>query len=368
MPDICFYMNKPGQRTYFVKQLLSWNSTENERQMPWKGEKDPYKIWLSEIILQQTRVDQGLAYYQRFISTFPTISQLAAAPENQVFKLWEGLGYYTRCKNLLLTARHITNELGGIFPNRYEDILALKGIGPYTAAAIGSFAFNIPAAVVDGNVYRVLSRFFEIDTPTDSVAGKKLFNQLAQDLLDQNNPAGYNQALMDFGATVCKPKLPHCSSCPMKSKCGAFLSGRVSQLPVKEKAIVKTTRWFYYILLDYNGNYFVRKRGPKDIWENLYELILIEKDSPATLELLATENPVKKLLDKRSPADIQLSNVYRQQLTHQTIVGQFFRIKIKHKPVLPGYEMVDAATFDGLPFPKFITNFLKDKSVSLNLF
>jgi A/G-specific adenine glycosylase len=203
-------------KKYFTKQLLHWNSTQNNRQMPWKGEKDPFKIWLSEIILQQTRVDQGRAYYDRFVSTFPNIKKLASASEKKVFKLWEGLGYYSRCKNLIATARFITKEKQGKFPETYEEILSLKGIGPYTAAAIASFAFNLPHAVVDGNVFRVLSRFFGIDIPVDNSNGKKIFSKLAESLLNSRQPGIYNQAIMDFGAVICKPQNPLCLSCPLK--------------------------------------------------------------------------------------------------------------------------------------------------------
>ena len=206
---------------YFTQQLLQWNQTANHRAMPWKGEKDPYKIWLSEIILQQTRVDQGWAYYEKFIFAYPTIQDLAKAKDEKVFKLWEGLGYYNRCRNLLHTARQITNHSKGIFPNTYDALLALKGIGPYTAAAIASFAFNLPYAVVDGNVFRVIARYEGIDVPTDTTAGKRLFETRAAALLDKKRAGLYNQAIMDFGATVCKPFAPNCNNCPLQKTCVA---------------------------------------------------------------------------------------------------------------------------------------------------
>ncbi|MCW3092026.1 MAG: A/G-specific DNA-adenine glycosylase, partial [Ferruginibacter sp.] len=272
---------------YFVKNLIKWNQNENTRDMPWKGEKDPYKIWLSEIILQQTRVIQGLDYYHRFVNSFPTIEDLAAASDNKVFKLWEGLGYYTRCKNLIATAKYVSDQLHGKFPEEYEQILALKGIGPYTAAAISSFAFNLPYAVVDGNVFRVLSRYFGIATPTDSKEGIKLFNELANKLLDTKNPGTYNQSLMDFGAVICKPQLPLCAGCILKRRCVAFLQGSVHQLPVKEKSIVKKTRWFYYLVINYKDYLYVQKRSAGDIWENLYEFILIERKEGVAFEQLS---------------------------------------------------------------------------------
>ncbi len=333
--------------------------------MPWKGEKDPYKIWLSEIILQQTRVEQGLNYYHSFVNTFPTVSHLAKAPETKVFKLWEGLGYYTRCKNLIATAKYINDELQGKFPDKYGEILALKGIGPYTAAAIGSFAYNLPYAVVDGNVFRVLSRYFGISTPTDSTEGKKLFSALANNLLDKKQPGIYNQALMDFGAVICKPQLPLCTTCLLKGRCVAFLQGSVQQLPVKEKSVTKKTRWFYYLVIDFNGELYVRKRGARDIWENLYEFILIE-----TKEALLLENfqPVKEILGKNKFEVEHISAFYKQLLTHQTIQGQFIRVKIKERLILKGYETVGEKAMRKLPFPRFISNYLKDKNVSLNLF
>lgn len=349
----------------FVTNLIKWNKNENFRTMPWKGEKDPYKIWLSEIILQQTRVDQGLIYYMNFVKTFPTIGDLALAPETKVFKLWEGLGYYTRCKNLIATARFIHQNLEGKFPLQYENILALKGIGPYTAAAIASFAFNLPHAVVDGNVFRVLSRYFGMKAPIDSTEGKKLFSKLANELLDKKHPGVYNQAIMDFGAVICKPQLPLCSSCILKTDCAGFLKNMVHQLPIKEKSITKTTRWFYYLVVELEEEVYVRKRLAKDIWENLYEFILME-----TSEAILFENmkPVEELLGKAEFELLLISPAYRQILTHQTIRGQFIRIKIKKPLELKGYEMVNKTALVKLPFPKYITNFLKDKNVSLNLF
>lgn len=354
-----------GQQKYFVRNLLKWNSDDNTREMPWKGEKDPYKIWLSEIILQQTRVVQGLDYYDRFVNAFPTVAHLAMATETKVFKLWEGLGYYTRCKNLIATAKYIHDQLNDIFPDQYDDILALKGIGPYTAAAIGSFAFNLPYAVVDGNVFRVLSRYFGITTPTDSTEGKKLFNGLANDLLDKKHPGIYNQALMDFGAVICKPQLPLCANCILNDRCVAFSTGTVYQLPVKEKSIIKKTRWFYYLVVDFEEQVYVRKRGAKDIWENLYEFILIETNEARVLGDL---QPVIEILGKNKFEIEHISAFYKQLLTHQTIQGQFINVKIKEPLVLKGYKAVKKKALQKLPFPKFISNYLKDKNVSLNLF
>ncbi len=336
--------------------------------MPWKGEKDPYKIWLSEIILQQTRVEQGLEYYLRFITAFPTVYELANASETTVFKLWEGLGYYTRCKNLIATAIYISSQLNGKFPDNYEAILQLKGVGPYTAAAVASFAFNLPYAVVDGNVFRVLARYFALSTPIDSTDGKQHFTQLANLLLDKSQPGIYNQAIMDFGATICKPKLPQCTNCVLNEKCGAYLQNLVNTLPVKEKKIIKKIRWFYYLLIEYNGRQYIRKRGAKDIWENLYEFVLIE--SPTSIETADFKEIelVQNIFTTNEFEVKSISGVYKQQLTHQTIYGQFIKIHIQEPLEGTGYEAVSAEEIGKLPFPKFITTYLKDKNVSLNLF
>ena len=345
-------------KRYFTKNLLSWNSNINDRPMPWKGESNPYKIWLSEIILQQTRVEQGWDYYNRFVATFPTIESLAKAPEQKVFKLWEGLGYYTRCKNLIATAKFIANEKQGIFPDKYEDIIALKGIGPYTAAAIASFAFNLPFAVVDGNVFRVLSRFFGIDDAIDSTTGKKLFTQLANELLDSKSPAIYNQSIMDFGAVVCKPKSPLCGECPLKTKCKALLLNKVNVLPIKEGKLIKKTRWLNYLIVDFENKIYVRKRGAKDIWENLYEFILLENDTLIQPEALRKTDVFKNIFLKNMPEIIDISPIYKQQLTHQTINGRFIKIKVRQQLSLQDYKTVTYKQLSKLPFPRFINGYL----------
>ena len=361
-------MKNQGQHSYFTTALLQWNQFENNRKMPWKGEKDPYKIWLSEIILQQTRVEQGLDFYLRFLKAFPTVNDLAAAPETVVFKLWEGLGYYTRCKNLIVTAKYISNQLDGVFPSIYQDILQLKGVGPYTAAAIASFAFNLPHAVVDGNVFRVLARYFAIHSAIDSTEGKQSFTALANQLLDKKQPGVYNQALMDFGATICKPKLPLCDVCVLKNHCSAYLQNLVNALPVKEKKIIKKVRWFYYLLIDHQGSKYVRKRGPKDIWENLYEFVLIENTTMMETDKFKELEIVQTLFTGNYFEVVSISDVYKQQLTHQTIYGQFIKINIDKPLANDQYEAVTSEEINKLPFPKLITTFLKDKNVSLNLF
>ena len=349
-------------KKYFTKALLAWNMKDNNRVMPWKLEKDPYKIWLSEIILQQTRVEQGWDYYNRFIETYPEIDKLAKAPEKKVFKMWEGLGYYTRCKNLITTAKFIVKEKKGKFPDTYSGILALKGVGPYTAAAIASFAFNLPYAVVDGNVFRVLSRFFGIKTSINSTEGKKIFDKLANDLLDKNKPGNYNQAIMDFGAVMCKPKNPLCETCPLKSRCIAKTQDLVAKLPVKERNSAKRTRWFYYLMIECTGKIYVRKRGAKDIWENLYEFVLMETATMSTIEKIKKAELFKQIEGKNNIESIHISKLFLQHLTHQTIQGRFIHIKIKKPVQLLKFEAVSYNKLAKLPFPKFITMYLAENA------
>ncbi len=351
------------QKKFFAKKLLQWNSLNNKRQMPWKGENDPYKIWLSEIILQQTRVEQGLEYYNRFITKFSTIHDLAKASETSVYKLWEGLGYYSRCKNLITTAKYISKDLNGKFPDLYDDILKLKGVGPYTAAAIGSFAFNLPYAVVDGNVFRVLARFFGIKKAIDNNEGKLLFTQLANELLNKKQPGIYNQALMDFGATICKPQLPLCNICPLKSKCIACLNNIVADLPVKEKRIVKKTRLFYYLLIENGDLLYIKKRSGKDVWENLYEFVLIETDKNISVTTAAFKRQLKTIFDNTPFVISDISKPYKQLLSHQTIHGKFIRIKINQLLKLGGYKSVPKKSILRLPFPQLINMFLADTKI-----
>ncbi|MGN6417560.1 MAG: A/G-specific adenine glycosylase [Pseudobacter sp.] len=352
----------------FTRKLLQWNKESNTRSMPWKGEKDPYRIWLSEIILQQTRVEQGLSYYHKFVETFPSVQHLAAAPENEVFKCWEGLGYYSRCRNLIATARKVANELNGVFPSTYESIKELKGIGPYTAAAISSFAFNLPNAVVDGNVQRVLSRYFGISTPIDTTSGKKLYQELAQALIDTEQPAVYNQAIMDFGAVICKPQAPLCATCIQNTECEAFKHDLVKQLPVKEKTLVKSTRWLYYFIIVSDHQVYIRQRTGRDIWESLHEFVLYEAKGP--VETAFQELPFLKDMMKEIPFTIgHISKMYRQQLTHQTINGQFITLNIPQPlPEGSGYFPVSKSRLAEYPFPRFINMFLEESAAPARLF
>lgn len=348
----------------FTQLLLEWNETGNTRQMPWKGEKDPYRIWLSEVMLQQTRVEQGLGYYQRFTAAFPTITDLALARDEAVFKLWEGLGYYSRCRNLLATARYIAFERAGVFPDSYEEILKLKGVGAYTAAAIASFAFGHPFAVLDGNVFRVLSRYFGINTPIDTPQGKNMYSLLANSLLDFNRPAEFNQAIMDFGAVVCKPRQPLCSSCVLKADCQAFRGGYAESLPVKSKQIERKSRYFNYFIVSAGQQFLVRKRSSADIWKDLHEWVLFESEK----ELPAAKKSMLQLFESVLPGftgELQsVSGVLKQQLTHQTITGRFMRVKLARKlPPPPGYQWVSKSALRELAFPKFITSYLEQNAL-----
>lgn len=342
----------------FTKQLMQWNKYQNNREMPWKGEKDPYKIWLSEVILQQTRVQQGLAYFNRFIEKYPTVVKLAQAKDQAVFKLWEGLGYYSRCRNLLATAHYIAFELGGKFPTEYADLLKLKGVGPYTAAAIASFAFNLPHAVLDGNVFRVLARYFGIEEATDSLAGKQVFTLLAQQVLVKNKAGLYNQAIMDFGATICKPALPNCASCVLQKNCMALRMGTVNQLPKKSKTLLKKSRWLYYFVFKHQQWVGISQRVNKDIWQGLHEFYLVESTqsipwSKETIqEWLATQLGIPQATIKA------ISAIQKQQLTHQLIQGKFIEINLPNiPPSLQGLTWVNAKQASKLAFPRFITQY-----------
>jgi A/G-specific adenine glycosylase len=342
----------------FARLLLKWNREQNTREMPWKGEKDPYRVWLSEIILQQTRVDQGLAYYNRFIKTFPDVQRLARAKDEKVFKLWEGLGYYTRCRNLIASAKYISKELEGKFPDSYENIKALKGVGPYTAAAISSFAFNLPYAVVDGNVFRVLARIFGIANPTDSAAGKKYFMALAEELLDKKHPGIYNQAIMDFGAVICKPAVPVCGQCVFKKTCFAFLNNKVNELPVKEKSIRISRRWFYYLVMEYKNRIAIRQRTAKDIWQDLFEFPLIWAGKEKTVKSILLQAEKNKWVSPENYQVLAISPLYKQQLSHQLIAGQFIKIQLTKKPPFSDWLWIEKKKTGKYAFPKFINQYL----------
>lgn len=360
MPNTCpSISSKANMKEIFTHDIIEWHQKVNKRTMPWKGEKDPYRIWISEIILQQTRVEQGIVYYNNFIKSFPTVESLASAPEEAVFKTWEGLGYYSRCKNLISAARNVVSNLNGLFPSTYDDILALKGIGPYTASAISSFAYGLPHAVVDGNVFRVLARYFGEALPIDSSKGKEYFTKLAANLLYKKDPAAYNQAIMDFGATVCKPKVAECSNCILNKNCISYKKGLVNMLPVKEKQLVRKHRWFTYFIFLFENKFLVKKRVEKDIWENLYEFYLFETSKKLdwkTDEISAWLNAQLNVLEFEIK---YTSEIFSQKLTHQDIKGRFITISLTKIPLsLQHFQLVDNEDFKKIAFPKFINQYL----------
>jgi A/G-specific adenine glycosylase len=339
----------------FSNTLESWY-LKNKRDLPWRKSGNPYYIWLSEIILQQTRVAQGLSYYEKFVSTFPTVVDLANAEESQVLKLWQGLGYYSRARNLHFSAKYIVNELGGVFPDTYKSLLLLKGVGDYTASAISSICFGERAAVVDGNVYRVLSRYFGIATPINSTHGIKEFKALAQELLITDDPGQYNQALMEFGALQCVPQNPNCHQCPLEQSCDAYAKGTIGLLPVKEKKIKIKKRYFNFIVFLLPDEHTVlEKREGKGIWENLFQFPLVETIGTVDTQSLV-EVPEFSSLLKGSDFEVQLFNEkeWVHKLSHQHLYTRFWLVSgdSKHQ------ESIPIADIDNYPVPRLIHRFL----------
>jgi len=342
----------------FTAVLHKWYQ-QNKRDLPWRETNDPYKIWISEIILQQTRVAQGISYYQSFTKTFNTVHDLASASEDKVLKLWQGLGYYSRARNLHAAAQTIVQKFNGRFPDTYDEILQLKGIGPYTAAAIASIAFSIPKATVDGNVYRVLARYFGIDTPINSNAGKKEFTQLAEELLDKKDPGTFNQALMEFGALQCIPQNPDCVNCPLASNCAALSSNTVNLLPVKEKKTKQTERYFYYYLIENGDTIYLDKRTGNDIWKNLYQLPLLEE--PVELsEKAILEKQIPFIKDGNANL-VLLSKKKKHILSHRVIWARLIRLEISDnteisKDLIP----VNKKDISKFAVPRLIELFFKE--------
>lgn len=337
-----------------ARVLLRWHHHINTRQMPWKGERNPYLIWLSEIILQQTRVEQGLPYYLRFKEAYPTVQDLAHAPEDAVLRLWQGLGYYSRARNLHATAKVITTEKKGEFPSTYRELLQLKGVGEYTAAAIASFAYGEPRAVVDGNVIRVLSRLFGVDTPFDTAAGKNLFREMAQELIDPHEPAAYNQAIMDFGATVCTPRQPDCAHCPFQKDCFALQHQLQESLPLRQKKPMVRNRYFYYLIDSNYRGLLMKKRPEGDIWAGLYDLPLLETTVPFKRDILSQ---VARHFDCEA---VKKTGATTQKLTHQTI-HFFFFAGTTTKP--RKYQRISGENLLNTPMPKTIALFLRQFSL-----
>lgn len=308
--------------------LIHWYG-ENRRELPWRETSDPYLIWISEIILQQTRVVQGLDYFNRFTERFPDVATLANAGEDEVMKYWQGLGYYSRARNLHAAARQVVNEFGGIFPSTYVEVLSLKGIGEYTAAAICSFAYRLPYATVDGNVFRVLARLFDIDLPVDGGEGKKYFTALAQSLLDEHRPDLFNQAMMEFGALQCVPKSPDCVRCPLNGKCRAFATRRVECLPVKAGKTIVKPRYFNYLHIHGRGKTLLSKRVGKDIWQNLYEFPLIETERAVAWKELSAMPRFQELFEDAGNVEIVREYTMKKHvLSHRVIYPVFYEVRV----------------------------------------
>jgi A/G-specific adenine glycosylase len=340
--------------------LINWYA-ENRRDLPWRHQPTPYQVWLSEVILQQTRVNQGRDYYLRFVEKWPTVKDLAAATEEEVLKMWQGLGYYSRARNLHQCARQVVEQYGGEFPADFEQLKQLKGVGNYTAAAIASIAFNLPHAVVDGNVYRVLSRLFDIDTPINNNEGQALFAQTADALLNREQPGLHNQAMMEFGALHCTPKSPNCLHCPLQAQCLAFERQTVMQRPVKLQKLKVTTRYFNYLVIRVKDNIYLHKRSDNDIWRNLYDFPCIESEKPMTVEEVVCSETFLQLIDHKPFTLTKTSPVFTHKLTHRTILAQFIEINLSQELLhieTKGLILTPERDLGNYPIPRLIDLYL----------
>ena len=346
----------------FSSKLLHWYKN-NHRDLPWRNTKDPYLIWISEIILQQTRVNQGYQYYLHFVEKFPDVKTLANAKEEDVLKLWQGLGYYSRARNIFYAAHQIMNDYEGIFPSDYHNIIQLKGIGHYSASAIASFAFKQCYPVVDGNVLRVISRIYRIFTPIDCNKGKKEVLNILNTLIDVKNPDVFNQAIMELGAMVCLPQNPKCETCPLNALCFAFANNSMDAFPVKTKKVNQRSRYFYYFVIklsEKNNDFiYLNKRTNNDIWENMYDFPLIESNK----ELNVKENvipEISKILHHDNYIVKRISNIYKHLLTHQTIYAQFIDIVITVPLIGNKFIKIPFFEISKFPIPKLIDNYIKN--------
>ena len=324
---------------------------QNRRELPWRNVKDPYAIWLSEIILQQTRVEQGRAYYQKFVDHYPTVIDLANASEQQVLNDWQGLGYYSRARNLHYSAKFIRDELNGVFPQTYDEIIQLKGVGKYTAAAIASFAFNEPKAVVDGNVYRFLSRAFNVDTPIDSTKGQKDFQILADSIISKDHPADHNQAMMEIGALVCTPTKPNCMFCPVNELCEGRAKGTYLNLPVKSKKTKVRDRYFHYLIYNDSGKTLIEQRIEKGIWQHLYQFPLVETET--------------EFWENIPESCTYISETTIHKLSHQYIHARFYTIKGFPKKMETRFVPVKSEDIQDFPLPRIIDRYLEKHTFEL---
>jgi len=340
----------------FSNRLIDWY-LQNDRDLPWRKTQNPYFIWLSEIMLQQTRVNQGLSYYLRFTKEFPTVFDLANAKESTVLKRWQGLGYYSRARNLHHSAKYIANELQGVFPNTYTEIKKLKGVGDYTASAISSICFHLPEAVVDGNVYRVLARYFGIDTPINSSKGIKEFKELAQTLIDVKKPGTHNQAIMDFGALHCKPQNPLCTTCPLNDSCVALEKKWIKELPVIEKKIKVRKRYFnYLVILTDRQKTVLNERKGKGIWQGLYEFPVVESEKSIDETALVISENFKQLPLKKYQISLFNEKEIVHKLSHQHLYTKFWIVTVADLEE----SLISWSAVNKYPVPVLIANFLKD--------
>lgn len=345
----------------FSSIITDWYEI-NKRDLPWRKTRDPYLIWISEVILQQTRVDNGIFYYQRFTERFPDLKSLAEADQQEVLKIWQGMGYYSRARNLHETAQLILKEYGGRFPESFQKIRKLKGIGDYTAAAILSFSFNKPFPVVDGNVYRVLGRVFSINTSIDTALGKSEFKSLAESLINIKDPATHNQAIMEFGALQCIPGTPNCEQCPLMKYCKAYKTKSVNKLPVRNKKLAVKNRFFHYFHFIFPQNKtLVNKRGPKDIWQSLYEFPMFESDRLMDLDEISESDEFKKLINDSKIISLNPGNDFKHILTHQKIIARFFELEVSnYNFVNSPYEYVSLSKIrDEVPLHRLMLRYFE---------
>lgn len=344
----------------FSAKIINWY-LQNKRDLPWRNSKDPYTIWLSEILLQQTRVDQGLPYFKKFISTYPSLQDFHGASEDEILKMWQGLGYYSRARNMMSCAKAVVEEHGGKFPDNYDELVKLKGIGKYTAAAMASFCFKESVSVIDGNVYRILARIFGIEDDINDSKTYKIFFQKAQELIDPEKPDIFNQSMMEFGALYCTPRNPDCESCVFSENCFAKKHDLQAILPVKSKKVKKRIRYFNYYMISYQDKLLIKKRLAGDIWNGLYDFLLIEKDSKEAFDLFENEWLENYNLEIESS-----SLEYKHILTHQTIFARFYQIELSSlnecEVIKNDYSMLEIDKMDlkNYPIPILIDNFLKN--------
>jgi len=344
----------------FSSLLIHWYQ-EQKRALPWRETRDPYKIWLSEVILQQTRVNQGLPYYLKFVEKYPTVFDLASASEQEVLRLWQGLGYYSRARNLHLCSKTIVSDYNGIFPDNYKELLKLPGIGTYTAAAIASFAFSEAVPVVDGNVFRVLARHFGIDKDISAASSKIYFFDKASECIPENNPAVFNQAIMEFGALHCTPQKPKCDDCLLQKSCIAFNQQNQQAYPVKTQKGLIRKRYFYYIVFEKKGKLLLKQRGPKDIWQGLFDFYLIDTKRPTSFDSLCKVNPILKDLKMEEP-----SKIYKHVLSHQHLFARFLFVRLNANDLQNGllqndFDFYTKKQIEELPKPVLVSRYLEDR-------